>query len=99
VALAAYRVAQEGLSNALRHAHASHVDVELRSEPERLTVTVADDGTGLPADWSRPGHYGLRGLDERVGNLGGKLTLRNHGARGTLLAAEIPLAALPEVSA
>jgi two-component system sensor histidine kinase UhpB len=99
VALAAYRVAQEGLSNALRHAHASHVDVELRSEPERLTVTVADDGTGLPADWSRPGHYGLRGLDERVGNLGGKLTLRNHGARGTLLAAEIPLAGLPEVSA
>lgn len=99
VALAAYRVAQEGLSNALRHAHASHVDVELRSEPERLTVTVADDGTGLPADWSRAGHYGLRGLDERVGNLGGKLTLRNHGARGTLLAAEIPLAGLPGVSA
>jgi two-component system sensor histidine kinase UhpB len=99
VALAAYRVAQEGLSNALRHAHASHVDVELRSEPERLTVTVADDGTGLPADWSRPGHYGLRGLDERVGNLGGKLTLRNHGARGTLLAVEIPLAGLPGVSA
>ena len=92
VALAAYRVAQEGLSNALRHAHASHVDVELRSESERLTVTVADDGTGLPADWSRPGHYGLRGLDERVGNLGGKLTLRNHGDRGTLLSVEIPLA-------
>jgi signal transduction histidine kinase len=99
VALAAYRVAQEGLSNALRHAHASHVDVELRSEPEKLTVTVADDGTGLPADWSRPGHYGLQGLDERVGNLGGKLTLRNHGDRGTLLAVEIPLAGLPGVSA
>ncbi|HEY6517652.1 MAG TPA: ATP-binding protein [Steroidobacteraceae bacterium] len=99
VALAAYRVAQEGLSNALRHAQASHVDVELRSEPERLTVTVADDGKGLPQNWSRPGHYGLRGLDERVGNLGGKLTVRNHGSRGTLLAAEIPLAGVPGAGA
>ncbi len=98
VALAAYRVAQEGLSNALRHAHASHVDVELRSEPRRLTVTVADDGAGLPEDWSQPGHYGLRGLEERVGNLGGELTVRNHAARGTLLTAEIPLAGLAVVS-
>jgi signal transduction histidine kinase len=99
VALAAYRVVQEGLINALRHAHASHVDVELRSESRSLTVTVADDGVGLPEDWSRPGHYGLRGLNERVGHLGGKLTLHNHGRRGTLLAAEIPLGGLPRVSA
>ena len=92
VALAAYRVAQEGLSNALRHAHASHIEVELRSEPHSLTVTVTDDGVGLPEDWSRPGHYGLSGLRDRVSHLGGKLTLRDHGQRGTLLAAELPLA-------
>ena len=99
VALAAYRVVQEGLSNALRHAHASHVDVELRAERLGLTVTVTDDGVGLSQDWSGPGHYGLRGLGERVGQLGGKLTLRNQELRGTLLAAEIPLAGLPQVSA
>ena len=98
VALAAYRVAQEGLVNALRHARASHVDVELRAEPRSLTVTVTDDGVGLPEDWSRPGHYGLRGLGERVGHVGGKLTLRNQGSCGTLLAAEFPLAGLPEIS-
>lgn len=98
VALAAYRVAQEGLVNALRHAHASHVDVELRAEPRSLTVTVTDDGVGLPEDWSRPGHYGLRGLGERVGHVGGKLTLRNQGSCGTLLAAEFPLVGLPEMS-
>ncbi|MDE2052610.1 MAG: sensor histidine kinase, partial [Gammaproteobacteria bacterium] len=99
VSLAAYRVVQEGLVNALRHANASHIDIELRTERRRLTVTVTDDGVGLPEDWSRPGHYGLRGLIERVGQLGGKLTLRNCGSRGTLLAAEIPLNGLPRVSA
>src|SRR5487761_470095 len=97
--LAAYRVVQEGLINALRHANASHVDVELRSERRRLTVTVTDDGVGLPQNWSQPGHYGLRGLGERVGHLGGKLTLRNCGSRGTTLAAEIPLGGAPRVSA
>jgi two-component system sensor histidine kinase UhpB len=99
VSLAAYRVVQEGLSNALRHAHASHVDVELRAERRRLTVTVTDDGVGLSDDWSRPGHYGVRGLGERISHLGGKLTLRNQERRGTLLAAEIPLSGLPRVTA
>jgi two-component system sensor histidine kinase UhpB len=97
--LAAYRVVQEGLNNALRHAHASHVDIELRAERLSLTVTVTDDGVGLSDDWSRSGHYGLRGLGDRVGQLGGKLTLRNQELRGTLLAAEIPLAGLPQVTA
>ena len=99
VSLAAYRVVQEGLINALRHANASHVDVEVRAERGRLTVTVTDDGVGLPEDWSQPGHYGLRGLGERVDHLGGKLTLRKHGGGGTLLAAEIPLARTPRVNA
>jgi signal transduction histidine kinase len=99
VSLAAYRVVQEGLVNALRHAQASHIEVELRAERRRLTVTVTDDGVGLPEDWSQPGHYGLRGLGDRVGHLGGKLTLRSRGPRGTRLAAEIPLAGLRQVSA
>jgi two-component system sensor histidine kinase UhpB len=99
VSLAAYRVVREGLINALRHANASRVEVELHAESGNLTVTVTDDGVGLPEDWSRPGHYGLRGLGERVGHLGGKLTLRNSERRGTLLMAQIPLAGLPRVSA
>ncbi|HTX06894.1 MAG TPA: ATP-binding protein [Steroidobacteraceae bacterium] len=99
ISLAAYRVVQEGLSNALRHAHASRVDIELRADPRSVLVTVTDDGGGLPESWSRPGHFGLRGLRERVGHLGGTLTLRNGQHRGTLLAAEIPLATLPRVSA
>jgi two-component system sensor histidine kinase UhpB len=98
VSLAAYRVVQEGLVNALRHAEAAHVDVELRADPQTLLVTVTDDGVGLPEDWYRPEHFGLRGLGERVSHLGGKLTLRKRELRGTLLAAEIPFATPPRVS-
>lgn len=91
VTLAAYRVAQEGLINALRHAHATHIGIDLRTDDGRLHVAVTDDGTGLAGEWSRPGHFGLRGLEERVGHLGGRLRVANREPRGMRLAAEIPL--------
>jgi two-component system, NarL family, sensor histidine kinase UhpB len=93
VTLAAYRVVQEGLVNALRHARAARVMIDVSSSDERMIVSVTDDGVGLPANWSRPGHFGLRGLAERVEHLGGTLTVRNGDPRGVSLTAEIPLAA------
>jgi len=98
-ALAAYRVVQEGLNNALRHARASRIDIELHDERRSLTVTVMDDGVGLSHAGSSPGHYGLQGLRERIGRLGGNLTLRERGGTGTLLTAEIPLAGASRVGA
>ena len=53
---------------------------------------MSDDGVGLPADWARPGHFGLRGLRERVGQLGGTLEVENRAAGGVELRAVIPLA-------
>jgi two-component system sensor histidine kinase UhpB len=91
VTLAIYRVVQEGLINALRHAQASRVDINLDTDSQRILVTIADDGVGLPADWSRPGHFGLRGLADRVEHLGGVLTISNRQPRGACLRAEIPL--------
>ncbi len=98
VTLAAYRVVQEGLINALRHAHAAHIEIKLESggaraqpQAQRMIVTVSDDGVGLPAGWSRPGHFGLRGLTERVEHLGGRLTIGNRDPHGVCLTAEIPL--------
>jgi signal transduction histidine kinase len=82
---------QEGLINALRHAQASRVEVSVRSDAYRMVVEVSDDGVGLPADWARPGHFGLRGLRERVVHLGGALTVGNRAPHGVCLAAEIPL--------
>jgi two-component system sensor histidine kinase UhpB len=93
VTLAIYRVVQEGLTNALRHAQPSHVQIAVESDSERIHVSVADDGVGLPADWARPGHYGLRGLADRVAQLGGTLNVHNQRTRGVLLSADIPLAA------
>ncbi|MBV8910977.1 MAG: sensor histidine kinase, partial [Gammaproteobacteria bacterium] len=77
--------------NALRHANAEHVMIDVSSTADRMIVTVTDDGVGLPAQWSRPGHFGLRGLSERVEHLGGKLQVRNHEPHGVSLTAEIPL--------
>jgi two-component system, NarL family, sensor histidine kinase UhpB len=91
IALAVYRVVQEGLINALRHAQASRVDVAVVCDQQRITATVLDDGVGLPADWSRPGHFGLRGLSDRVQQLGGTFHIGAHDGRGVRLTAEIPL--------
>ena len=93
VTLAAYRVVQEGLVNALRHARAQRVMIDVSSTAERMIVSVTDDGVGLPQQWSRPGHFGLRGLAERVEHLGGSLRVRNSEPHGVNLTAEIPLAA------
>ena len=58
-----------------------------------MIVTVIDDGVGLPAgSWSRPGHFGLRGLTERVEHLGGRFEVRDREPHGVSLTAEIPLA-------
>jgi two-component system sensor histidine kinase UhpB len=92
VTLAIYRVVQEGLTNALRHARPSQVDISIEGDARRIYVSVADDGVGLPADWARPGHYGLRGLADRVSQLGGTLDVHNQQTRGVLLSANIPLA-------
>lgn len=93
VTLTIYRVAQEGLINALRHAQATQVEIDLHADKNRIVLTVTDDGVGLAPDWSRPGHFGLRGLADRVESLGGSFTVGNHEPRGVRLRAEIPLLA------
>lgn len=93
VALAIYRLVQEGLINAVRHAQASHVDIELRCDAGSMVITIIDDGIGLPEEWSRPGHFGLRGLAERVENVGGQLHVENRRPHGVCLRADIPLVA------
>ncbi|MCS7100274.1 MAG: histidine kinase, partial [Burkholderiaceae bacterium] len=85
-ALTVYRVAQEGLINALRHGRPQHVALEVHAADGQLTVSVEDDGVGLPADWARAGRFGLRGLRERVEQLGGRLSVANRDAGGVRLA-------------
>jgi two-component system, NarL family, sensor histidine kinase UhpB len=95
VSLTIYRIVQEGLINALRHAQAAHIEINLESDAQRILITIIDDGVGLPEEWARPGRFGLRGLAERVENLGGTFTVGNREPKGVRLAAEIPLAVHP----
>ena len=75
LATAAYRIVQEALSNALRHAQASRVDVKLQASAHGLELQVQDDGTGQLAQFQSAGHYGLLGMRERAQALGGQFEL------------------------
>jgi two-component system sensor histidine kinase UhpB len=91
ITLAIYRVVQESLINALRHARASRIDIVVQGDSQRVRISVTDDGVGLPTDWARPGHFGLRGLADRAAQLGGTLQVGNRNEGGVMLSAEIPL--------
>jgi two-component system sensor histidine kinase UhpB len=90
-ALAAYRVVQEALTNALRHGQARCIDIALGSSAGTLEVVVTDDGSGLPAAWQGSGRYGLRGLAERVESLGGTFEVGANRPHGVRLRATIPV--------
>lgn len=103
VELTAYRVVQEALSNALRHADAGHLDVRVKFG-ESLCVAVCDNGRGIEArPKSTPppsarvlgvGHgWGLVGMRERVAAVGGTLEIRKRSPRGTIIRATLPIAA------
>ena len=88
--LSAYRIVQEGLTNALKHARASHADVTLRYAPAELRIEVRDDGPGGATGDGR-GH-GLVGIRERVKIYGGEMTAGAAPEGGFVLSALLPLA-------
>ncbi|WP_457334500.1 histidine kinase [Rhizobacter sp. P5_C2] len=91
-ALALYRAAQEGLTNALRHGRAQRVDVRLQATADGIVLELVDDGVGLAADWAdKKGHHGLRWLAERVQGLGGSFELLPHSPQGVRLAVRLPM--------
>jgi signal transduction histidine kinase len=87
VDLAAYRIVQEALTNALRHAGASRARVHVVHGSDAVRIEVADDGRG--AQGAVPGR-GLIGMQERVALLGGRLSVADAPGGGTLVAATIP---------
>jgi signal transduction histidine kinase len=87
--LSAYRIVQEGLTNALKHAHASHADVTVRYRANELEVEVVDDGAGV-ATSDGLGH-GLVGIRERVKIYGGEMSAGTAPTGGFVLSARLPL--------
>jgi signal transduction histidine kinase len=86
-ALALYRVAQEGLTNVRRHARASRVDVLLNFQPDQVRVEIKDNGVGA-AETS--GGFGLLGIRERIGLLGGRVEISTDVGSGFCLTASVP---------
>lgn len=85
------RVTQEALSNIARHAEASSATVTLSFAGDVVLLDIQDNGVGFsPEQAMRDGHYGLRGMRERVEAAGGTLTIEA-GANGTIIAAELPI--------
>jgi len=95
IALALYRVAQEALSNAGRHAHAASVTVRLAGSPAQVTLEIADDGVGFdpsaPAAENEHHGLGLLGMRERMRMIGGELAIHSAPGQGTRIVACAPL--------
>lgn len=88
--LALFRVLQESLHNAAKHACAAQVDVRLHLLPEGARLVVADDGVGFEHGRVPAGHYGLRGMRERASGCGGSLEVRSAPGEGTTIELYLP---------
>jgi signal transduction histidine kinase len=99
--LTAYRIAQEGLSNVVRHANAQNAWLTVIFTPDDLTLHLHDDGQGFtpplnPADLAQEGHFGLMGIRERALLFGGRLDIRSKPGEGTSLEVFLPQNDMPQ---
>lgn len=94
--LTAYRIAQEGMSNVVRHAQAHTACLSINFAAAELVLRIQDDGRGFnpplnPAELAHEGHFGLMGLHERALLFGGRLEVRSQPGQGTTLEVCLPL--------
>ncbi len=90
-----YRIAQEALNNAIRHARATRVSLDLTASDSSVRMVFTDDGIGFDLEEGRrKGGLGLRSMDERARSMGGSLAIETRADQGTRIEVEIPL---PEV--
>jgi len=88
------RVAQEALTNIIKHSRASHATITLDYGPQNVGLTIQDDGIGFMVHEQagpRQGHFGLLGITERTTRLRGKLFLTSQPGKGTTVQAMIPI--------
>lgn len=78
-----FRIAQEAVSNAIKHGKAKHLIIQLREEPYQLALRVTDDGVGFPKNFTGGQGMGLRIMQNRIGMVGGNLTVERNPGGGT----------------
>jgi signal transduction histidine kinase len=96
-ALCLYRVAQEGLTNVVRHAAAQRAQVTLRRTPTGVELRIADDGVGFDASARMRNGLGLRSIDERIRLARGKTAVESAPGHGTTIIVEVPFTATANV--
>lgn len=99
VALACFRIVQEGLANAVKHSGARHLQVHLKRAADRLILSIRDDGVGFDVNDARAhasdaGGIGLCSMGERAASAGGRLEIISLIGHGTRIRASFPLRAL-----
>ena len=92
ISIAVFRIFQETLTNIMRHAKASRVDVVLKQEEDTLVLTVKDNGIGIPEDKiSKHTSFGIMGIKERARVLSGTVSISGVPGKGTTVTVCIPL--------
>ncbi len=84
-----YRIAQEAVSNAVRHGKAKSITISLGRTGERLRLEVRDNGTGLPADVDQARGMGLRIMQYRAAMIGGSISVQSPSHGGTVVSCSI----------
>ncbi|WP_260736147.1 sensor histidine kinase [Tunturiibacter lichenicola] len=90
------RIAQESLTNVVRHANATQASVDLRYHSNRLTLIITDNGHGFAApdsSLSHKGHFGLQGIRERADQIRAQLTIESSQEKGTTIKLDVPIPA------
>ena len=90
-----YRIAQEAVGNAIKHGHARHIVICLKTAPPRTILTIQDDGLGLPAVPPKPKGMGLRIMQYRAGVCGGSLAVQPGSRGGTSVVCSLSTPNLP----
>lgn len=90
VAIHLYRIAQEALSNAMKHARASHVAVSLKRAADALTLTISDDGAGLPESATRSTGMGLHTMEYRANLIGATFSADGNESGGVSVTCVLP---------
>jgi signal transduction histidine kinase len=89
--LTLFRIAQEAIHNALRHAHAREIALRLRREGPRVSLTITDDGTGFDLATAGRDGLGLTSMRDRAEEAGGALTIESRAGAGTVVKVEVPV--------
>lgn len=89
--IALFRLVQEAVQNATKHAHASEILVKIELKPSNVTVVIKDDGQGFDPSERNEASFGIIGMKERVNMLNGVITIQSKPGQGTSIFVQLPM--------